>query len=161
MDSFFDDEDPTPNSHQGVDAFTSLRPSSPHSYLANASHDPSSRPDTSSHRHETSSRRADTSSRRGAADTSSLARGRTPDLSLDEILHEMNVDHDGPGGVARAAERSVVRLQRCLANEQGTPELLRFPVELVEAIVTDLAARVSTAARIDCGWQGEAKSVVG
>ena len=147
-DDFFSDED-EPSTLPDTHTSTSLRPSSPpfnpHSYQPNTSYHPSSRPDTSSHRHDTSSRRADTSSRRGAADTSSLARARTPDADeLDDILADMDVDHDGAGGGREGGERSVVRLQRCLANEQGAPELLAFPRELVEGIVRDLAARVSS-----------------
>lgn len=144
-DFFGDDDDPSslPDNHTS----TLLRPSSPtHTsldYRQTTSYQSSSRPDTSSHRHQTSSRRADTSSRRGAADTSSLARGRSPDLDLDDILAGMDVDHDGVEGGVGGGERSVVRLERCLANEQGAPELLEFPVELVEGLVTDLAARVS------------------
>lgn len=147
-DFFSDDDEPStlpsiPDAHTS----TSARPSSPtanNSYQANTSYQTSSRHDTSSHRHDTSSRRADTSSRRGAADTSSLARGRTPDFELDDILADMDVDHSGAEGGRPSGERSSVRLQRCLANEQGTPELLQFPRELVEGIVRDLAARVST-----------------
>ncbi len=158
MSGFFDDDDePSVTSNPGdAHTSTSLRQSSPpsnqHSYQANTSYQSSSRQDTSSHRHETSSRRADTSSRRGAVDTSSIGRGRTPDADeLDDILNGMDIDHDGGEGGRKGAERSIVNLQRCLANEQGTPELLAFPTELVEGIVRDLAARVRSSFRVRSG----------
>ncbi|GAA5939745.1 DNA replication protein SLD5 [Sporobolomyces koalae] len=57
-------------------------------------------------------------------------RGASP--SLDDILGE-------GGNLSR--ERNVQRLLRAWHNEMGAPELLRFPRQLVEKLVKDLANR--------------------
>lgn len=141
MSGFFDDptsDDDQPRRTDSLDpasdSFSSTRAHSHKPPARESSYPSSSFQDTSSHRH-------DTSSRRGVADSSSVGRGRTPDL--DEILAEIDMDNEGEGK-GKQAERSIVQLERCLANEQGAPELLTFPRELVERIVRDLAARVSS-----------------
>lgn len=75
----------------------------------------------------------------GAAAGSSVrgwesSRGDSP--SLEDILGE---------GSGRDKARNVQRLLRAWQNEMGAPELLRFPSELVEKVVKDLARRVSAA----------------
>lgn len=61
-------------------------------------------------------------------------RGGSPGLDDDDMGEE--------GGISR--ERNVQRLLRAWHNEMGAPELLRFPRELVEKMVRDLARRVSS-----------------
>lgn len=74
----------------------------------------------------------------GRAGTSSSlrasSRARRDSVSLEEILGEE---------VGGSRERSVQRLIRAWNNEIAAPELLHFPVELVETVVRNLAERVS------------------
>lgn len=149
-DSFFDDEDSQLD--RAPDSLSVSYGAGPSSDAAHASSSAHAAYNTSfrpGQQHTISSRH----SHIGAADTSSLAgrgRGRAGSLDgdeLDEILAGMEVDHDGVdaglGGMRLHRERSIVRLQRALSNEQGAPELLEFPRLLVETVVRDLAQRVS------------------
>jgi len=61
-------------------------------------------------------------------------RGGSPALDDDDLGDE--------GGLSR--ERNVQRLLKAWHNEMGAPELLRFPRELVERMVRDLARRVNS-----------------
>lgn len=79
------------------------------------------------------------SSVRGAGTTSfgDSMRGDSP--SLDDIVN---------GGAGRKRQgRNVQLLLQAWQNEMGAPELLKFPVAVVERIVKDLARRVRISAR--------------
>ena len=78
--------------------------------------------------------RASSLSNRAGTSLRASSRARRDSPTLEEILGEE---------VGGRGERSVQRLIRAWNNEVAAPELLHFPVELVETVVRNLAERVS------------------